>query len=142
MGSGSHLASKILEENGILKANESNNRPLNYANGNSNNFPRPAGSILPSNVSVNTKNDNSGLASGFKNSGKQNLTFASSTFKPNEVYGNSVQVDRWGQNNKVNFNLNTNSAVKPMQRLAPTSTDHLSASSYETSQKQLPHLVP
>lgn len=90
MGSGSHLASKTLEENGILKANESSSRPYNYSHANSNNFARPVG-ILPSNVSVNMKNDNSGLITGFKNSGKQNLTFASSTFKPNEVYGNSVQ---------------------------------------------------
>lgn len=69
MGSGSHLASKTLDENGILKSSESKNRPYNYSNTNSNNFQRQAG-ILPSNVSVNMKNDNSGQSNGLKNSGK------------------------------------------------------------------------
>lgn len=68
MGSGSHLASKTLDENRILKSSESKNRPYNYSNTNSNNFQRQAG-ILPSNVSINMKNDNSGQSNGLKNSG-------------------------------------------------------------------------
>ena len=71
MGSGSHLASKTFEDK---KSNEIMNRPHNYTHANNNSFGRPIG-ILPSGVSINLKNDGSGMSMGHKTSGKQNSTF-------------------------------------------------------------------